>query len=147
MPASRQEAYVSVMSGLGIAQASTAICNSELRFRAAVGRVAGAADRLCAGAGGGACRPSRWAARICKGAGFHRLRCGVQSGSACERAKTAGHDASIGSPWILCERVRTTTGPKVETLGNRNTAGRPLNPRARARPPPQQFTIDNRCYQ
>ena len=31
MPASRQEAYVSVMSGLGIAQASTAICNSELR--------------------------------------------------------------------------------------------------------------------
>lgn len=31
MPANRQEAYVSVMSGLGIAQASTAICNSELR--------------------------------------------------------------------------------------------------------------------
>ena len=31
MPASRQEAYVSVMSGLGIAQASTAIRNSELR--------------------------------------------------------------------------------------------------------------------
>jgi hypothetical protein len=31
MPASRQEAYVSVMSGLGIAQTSTAICNSELR--------------------------------------------------------------------------------------------------------------------
>jgi hypothetical protein len=31
MPASRQEAYVSVMSGLGIALTSTAICNSELR--------------------------------------------------------------------------------------------------------------------
>ena len=43
----------------------------------------------------------------------------------------------------LCERVRTTTGPKSKRSAIETRRGGPLNPRARARPPPRQFTTDN----